>query len=362
MKQVRKTRKIKVSTIIFRFSEMTVQAEAVLSGSDEKNCNGFVKRQALYSCLTCAPEDSQNDFKKSIGICLACSLRCHEKHELVELYTKRNFHCDCGLKTGSSPCQIDPTKTTQTTNNTYNQNFIGLYCICRRKYPDPEDPNDDEMIQCIMCEDWYHSLHLNTKAPPSEAYDEMICGDCMIKNSFLSDYCGLAVKVVEGAYDQNESLNVSSLNESGTKRPADTEASTSEPKKMKMSEGCLRPKSVETTSVPGSATFWRDGWRKELCKCTDCQKVYDNLKVEFLVDPDDRIQVYEDKGKGKVSQSNYMASLEALSTLPRVSQIDAMAQYNRMKDKLFEFLQVNNLFSQSKFQLNCMLPLDFRRE
>lgn len=39
--------------------------------------------------------------------------------------------------------------------NVYNQNFKGLYCICQRPYPDSE--NTDEMVQCIVCEDWYHS-------------------------------------------------------------------------------------------------------------------------------------------------------------------------------------------------------------
>lgn len=159
-------------------SELTDQASAVLAGSDEKNCNGFVKRQALYACLTCAP-DAKSEMAKSIGVCLACSLHCHEQHELVELYTKRNFHCDCGIKEGSAPCQLDPTKRPQTTNNAYNQNFLGLYCKCHRPYPDPENPNDDEMIQCIACEDWYHCAHLITNAPPSEAFDEMICGDCV---------------------------------------------------------------------------------------------------------------------------------------------------------------------------------------
>jgi len=43
--------------------------------------------------------------------------------------------------------------------NEYNQNFTGLYCTCHRPYPDLEIPEgeEDEMIQCIRCEDWYHS-------------------------------------------------------------------------------------------------------------------------------------------------------------------------------------------------------------
>lgn len=39
--------------------------------------------------------------------------------------------------------------------NVYNHNFKGLYCVCQRPYPDSE--NTDEMIQCIVCEDWFHS-------------------------------------------------------------------------------------------------------------------------------------------------------------------------------------------------------------
>lgn len=67
---------------------------AVLGASDEKRCtyiNGPIKRQALYSCLTCCP-DSKNDISKCAGICLACSYQCHENHELVELYTKSKLY------------------------------------------------------------------------------------------------------------------------------------------------------------------------------------------------------------------------------------------------------------------------------
>jgi len=40
--------------------------------------------------------------------------------------------------------------------NEYNQNYKGLYCICERPHPDPEDKVEDVMIQCVVCEDWYH--------------------------------------------------------------------------------------------------------------------------------------------------------------------------------------------------------------
>ena len=43
-----------------------------------------MKRQALYACATCTREDME-----PAGVCLACSLECHEGHTLYELYTKR---------------------------------------------------------------------------------------------------------------------------------------------------------------------------------------------------------------------------------------------------------------------------------
>ena len=85
-------------------------AKAVLGNADDKNCTymtgGYMKRQALYSCLTCI-KDSSNP----AGICLACSYRCHEDCDLVELYTKRNFRCDCGNSKMTNECKLDNDKT-----------------------------------------------------------------------------------------------------------------------------------------------------------------------------------------------------------------------------------------------------------
>ena len=83
----------------------------------------------------------------------------------------------------------------------YNQNFRGLYCTCSRPYPDPEDPVPDQMIQCILCEDWFHGRHLmlnERKVVPSDtAYAEMVCQGCVQRNPFLMAYQGQAVRVVE---------------------------------------------------------------------------------------------------------------------------------------------------------------------
>lgn len=134
---------------------------------------------------------------KRAGVCLACSLHCHENHELVELYTKRNFRCDCGNPKFSSSCQFTPNKMDLNYENRYNQNFSGVYCTCQRPYPDPDNADEDEMIQCVVCEDWLHINHLNATVPANDQYDEMVCSDCMEDNDFLHDYSDMIINVVD---------------------------------------------------------------------------------------------------------------------------------------------------------------------
>jgi E3 ubiquitin-protein ligase UBR7 len=262
---------------------------------------------------------------------------------MVELYTKRDFHCDCGVKPGSVTCNLDPFKSVQKSQkNKYNQNFAGLYCTCHRPYPDPECTNNDVMIQCVVCEDWYHSLHLDGVVPTASAYDEMICGACMTKVDFLNDYSGLSINVIEAEVSKNESslLNVSSLDESTASKVGDGEVPDSKKIKLSEEDACVRPKLELTKSEQINASFWKKDWRQKLCKCMSCLRTYKDAAVEFLVDLEDTTHFYEEKGKTKDLPTFEAESLQALNSLPRVNQIDAITGYNRMKDKLFEFLQV----------------------
>ncbi|KAL9953083.1 hypothetical protein ACROYT_G040443 [Oculina patagonica] len=184
-------------------NELEEEARAVLGDSDDQHCTylaGYVKRQALYACGTCSPADVE-----PAGVCLACTLTCHEGHELYELYTKRNFRCDCGNKKfGSLKCKLYSQKDAENTRNKYNQNFRGVYCTCHRPYPDLEDEIEDEMIQCIICEDWYHSRHLGNLPPPGGDFQEMICDGCMTKCSFLQAYLSLSVPQQQSSIGQSQ--------------------------------------------------------------------------------------------------------------------------------------------------------------
>lgn len=325
------------------------ESDAVLGASDDKNCTysrGYIGRQALYACMTCAPE-SRADENKRAGVCLACTLKCHEGHELIELYTKRNFRCDCGGKRMPEVrCKLDSLKLDANDLNQYNHNFIGLYCTCKRPFPDPEDTVMDEMIQCAICEDWYHTRHLDTDNVPKEAsgYAEMICGGCVGKVDFLKNYVG---KIEDGNQTElNDTLevNVTSLDESNVaETSAINKSETSEDdrndaKRPKL-DICTKPPLVEGdgATYKKGAIFWNDGWRDQLCRCTECMAVYKDLKVEFLLDEKDTVKYYEENGREIRQRELNEQRLSAWNRIGRVQQVEILSGFNLMKERLIEF-------------------------
>ncbi|KAJ3607171.1 hypothetical protein NHX12_026684 [Muraenolepis orangiensis] len=209
--------------------ELQNEASAVLAGSDSDLCS--------------YPQGGE-----AAGVCLACSYKCHEGHDLFELYTKRNFRCDCGNGKFKQQCKLYPDKEKLNSQNKYSQNFFGLYCTCQRPYPDPEDQVEDEMVQCIMCEDWLHGRHLGCISPDSVELHEMKGAVCC-------------------------------------KRPC---------------EEVCRLKELQEASVVTSQTgavFWPASWRSKLCSCVSCQRRYLASGVSFLLDKGDTVLAYETKGQ-----------------------------------------------------------------
>ncbi|KAG0325131.1 putative E3 ubiquitin-protein ligase ubr7 [Dissophora globulifera] len=145
------------------------------------NSLGYL-RQKVYACLTCNPNPSQE-----AGICYSCSISCHGEHNLVELFTKRHFRCDCGTdKFKDTPCKLDP-KTAGSVNalNQYNHNYLGRFCWCDIQY----DPIKEEstMLQCVVCEDWFHDTCIGI-TPHNDDFDDFICRTCTRDHTFLRRY------------------------------------------------------------------------------------------------------------------------------------------------------------------------------
>lgn len=57
------------------------RADLVLGGDEGKDCTyskGYMKRQAIFSCLTCTLDGNA-------GVCTACCFSCHEGHEVKKI-------------------------------------------------------------------------------------------------------------------------------------------------------------------------------------------------------------------------------------------------------------------------------------
>ncbi|XP_002737027.2 putative E3 ubiquitin-protein ligase UBR7 [Saccoglossus kowalevskii] len=370
--------------------ELEDEANAVLGGSDDKYCTyvqGAVNRQAIYACATCITSDMD-----PAGVCLACSYECHEGHDLVEMYTKRNFTCDCGNdRFPNMTCKFFTNKAKVNSDNKYNDNFRGLYCICKRPYPDPEDKIEDEMIQCIVCEDWFHGRHLGATPPLNLDYEEMICRSCMQVCDFLWPYVVSSVEMkivtddskvpinVEGGHastsdgdklvdhiegqqgkevtNGNDGLKVADENKQSSGEGAnrnETETRSSDVAEQGEANASSNDSSVEVMSnscklqelkkrgVPAEdqATFWPTGWRKKLCTCAECMQLYEEKHVAFLTDLKDTVHQYEEHGKSKQTDgSQYEQGIRALSNMDRVQQVEVMHGYNDMKTELKDYLK-----------------------
>ncbi|EEY58092.1 uncharacterized protein PITG_00704 [Phytophthora infestans T30-4] len=272
-------------------------------------------RQAVYACMTCTPDALEKPETRA-GVCLACTYNCHQDHELVELYTKRSFRCDCGNKKfhKSNPCKLEADKAATNPRNTYSQNYGGLYCNCHRPYPDPERTTPEVMVQCVICEDWLHEEHISKDKSPDDAvastdtghtvspesFDELICLECMHKHPFLM------------AYTQTEAIECV----------------------LKVKQQQLEAQG--TTLRP---TFWSSDWRSDLCQCSSCLSLFDKHDIAFLLDPEDSLHVYEASAREKKTASDEeMAQRAFANTLTHEQQVEVAMGYSLMKNNLQQYL------------------------
>lgn len=179
-----------IAAVDYIANQLQLEREArELMPYDPKDCT-YEKgalRQPVFACLTC----SRANDNEPIGVCYSCSIQCHSTHEIVELFSKREFACDCGTTKVSripnnacklrvrdtnhqEPLQRPRTGSTASTSsqtklefdaedipsltNSYNHNYQGLFCSCKKPYNPLEE--DGNMIQCYFgfsCgEDWFH--------------------------------------------------------------------------------------------------------------------------------------------------------------------------------------------------------------
>ncbi|OQU97639.1 hypothetical protein CLAIMM_03537 [Cladophialophora immunda] len=205
-------------------------------------------RQNVFACLTCSPPPaSAAQVYTPAGVCYACSISCHGEHTLVELFSRRDFVCDCGTSRlpSTSPCTLrsDPVTGNRGVHsqephkgNRYNHNFQNRFCACGEEYD--AETEKGTMFQCLGLgtvdsggcgEDWYHpeclmglprdwykSVDSKQKTseetekdqktedkeaeepshpvppgfPNEDDFDTMICYKCVESNPWIKKYAG----------------------------------------------------------------------------------------------------------------------------------------------------------------------------
>ncbi|GAA5848064.1 hypothetical protein JCM9279_007438 [Rhodotorula babjevae] len=157
---------------------------------------GYIK-QPLWACRTCLGDRA---------VCAACSIACHASHELVELFNRRSYRCDCGTAAmgAGSCCSISGRDDADpNTLNRIDDNFRGKFCYCGKPY-DPHTETDD-MLQCLVCEDWLHAACVGlphsdddddpTKPLRQDDFDQLVCWRCVEHNSdvrrIMTRYAGV---------------------------------------------------------------------------------------------------------------------------------------------------------------------------
>jgi len=62
-------------------------------------------------------------------------LHCHEGHDVVELYGRAGFRCDCGNSRLPFSCQLEtstPPRDYENAENVYDDTFFDIYCHCKQ--------------------------------------------------------------------------------------------------------------------------------------------------------------------------------------------------------------------------------------
>ncbi|VDD84455.1 unnamed protein product [Mesocestoides corti] len=276
----------------------------------------------------------------------ACTFpRCHCDHEVVELYTKRHFRCDCGNSNfkGASECKLWEEKDDVNVENKYDQTFDGVFCVCSRPYPDPDAEEEFEMFQCGICEDWFHTHHLGLPPDflPNDDYEELTCLNCIkrLPLLWLLYYSLMHSQEKESCVELDE--------EPSSKKPRrDSDICPPEyPSSNSNGEICRMPQVLANcgvdTATPSPATlqklvvrgfsfpspiFWPKNWRTSaLCACESCRNMLKTLDIEFILDPEDSIAHYMQVGKQRVQeiQSERESAISAaLSELPHSAAIN----------------------------------------
>lgn len=232
---------------------------------------------------------------------------------------------------------------------TAKNDFLSYYSVYRMKQKvDANQTSDTSIAADISVTDLDESnksviVDDNTKPPVAEQKEE--------KEEILNAEINQCIQDIIDINKSNVQLDgEASGSTSGATLKRSNETNGTEPanKRIKIdnekpsssnSDVCRKPTTAEVTFA--GASFWPFDWRAKLCKCSNCLPIYQKNGVEFLTDEDDTVRAYQERGKAKaqdISTSSIQETMRAISGMDRVAQIETALAYNKLKQKLTEFL------------------------
>ncbi|KAJ1659330.1 hypothetical protein IWQ61_001573 [Dispira simplex] len=299
------------------------------------------------------------------GFCYSCSIACHTDHEVIELFNKRHFRCDCGTtRLNDGCCQLEPNKH-QVTNeeNQYNHNFLARYCWCDSVY-EPE-VEERTMFQCALCQDWFHDTCVGV-LPENDDFEEYVCPGCVEQYAVVFKRLYRLKEITVGQVAQEAgrpkvvrvlgpqdliSLTTSYLISPTDQvlKPMGTTGSdlTSSPdvrstKRLKISpvDEVMKEGVGKCTLAPhpvsgGIALFCQADWRQKLCQCTDCYAQLQKYGILFLLDDD---CPYEPEKDTETTKSIFELGMNQLFQMNKAEALDGIMAYNRLRDDLKAYL------------------------
>ncbi|TPX66784.1 hypothetical protein CcCBS67573_g07702 [Chytriomyces confervae] len=367
--------------------------------------------QSVYSCRTCTKDSStvnrtgtegKNDAESAaIGVCYACFVQCHTTHDVVELFERRNFTCDCGTRKAIVKCCLQKSSIGEVNElNTYDDTFKGIFCYCKELYDyEKEAVANSVMLQCCLCEDWFHDRCIKNCLPEGE-FDEFMCKNCVGTHPFLkyydsvisesglnppsnafffvredenaterdnsdsnaqaSDACvSTPVKLKRKSQDSENSQSGSALKRRVLSSQADHQPSSPLASIIPSPHDCeALPCKLSTliSSIPKPSDppvthlFCGDGWRDDLCRCSDCMAHYKTVKIDHLLQerkapsgtpstPGGTAVLNLLRPDVDASKSLHEIGMEALNRVPRAKAIEGVMAYERLAEFSKQFFR-----------------------
>ncbi|KAK4687225.1 E3 ubiquitin-protein ligase UBR7, partial [Tremellales sp. Uapishka_1] len=253
--------------------------------------------------------------------------------------------------------------------NVYNQNFGGKFCRCGRDY-DPET-EEEAMLNCMACEDWFHESCLNLRPRalpqteltssepnthsagaveeeeaeeaavliPSDSYDGLICSSCVASNTFLKSKAGsVGYMLIEPAPSSSfRVVGKAGQAEAGVERENGMKRSLDEGEEGVAKRAKLDPDTKVVVSDGGGRQgngdiFLAHGIRDQL------KAQLDSTTIASLPFPLVDEEIYEPPTDDVPEETMDQVTSRLMGALPRVQAIEALHGYEKMKGKLLEML------------------------